>query len=135
VHLANEVLGALLLIYIEVLVVVAVSLVFSSFSTPFLSGALAFGVFLVGRFADKLRTMVLAEKPEDLGGPLETMQTLVRGVAEIVPDLSRFNATSWVVYDARIPDGYLFSASAYGLTYAALCMVVAVVLFMRRDFV
>lgn len=134
-HLAWEVQGALLLIYIEVLIVIAVALVFSSFSTPFLSGALAFGVFLVGRFADRLRTLKLVQRPEDVGGPLEDVQAFVRGVAEVVPDLSRFNATPYVVYDAHIPGEYLWHASVYGLTYAGLCLLLAMALFMRRDFV
>ncbi|MCB9526549.1 MAG: ABC transporter permease, partial [Myxococcales bacterium] len=42
--LSTEVLQALFLIYIEVLIIIALAMVFSSFSTPFLSGGLTFGV-------------------------------------------------------------------------------------------
>jgi ABC-type transport system involved in multi-copper enzyme maturation permease subunit len=132
--LSLEMLQALFLVYIEVLVVIAVALVFSSFSTPFLSGALTFGVFIIGRFADTLATLKLgtAKDPDPL---LERIETLVHGVAYIVPDLSRYNTTPYVVYESAIEWGYVGHATLYGLTYATICLVLASALFSRRDFV
>lgn len=135
VYLAPEVRAALYLIYVEVLVVVAVALVFSSFSTPFLSGALAFGVFLVGRFADRLREIKIGEPGADGERPFPIAESFVHAIAEIVPDLSRFNTTPYVVYEAQLPTAYLWQCTVYGLTYAALCLLLATLLFQRRDFI
>ena len=55
----------------EVLVVSAVALLFSSFSTPFLTGAFTFGVWLVGRAAHDMvamKTRVLSEGVKRLLG-------------------------------------------------------------------
>jgi ABC-type transport system involved in multi-copper enzyme maturation permease subunit len=48
------VLGASALALLEVAIVAAVATLFSSFSTPFLSSLLTFGVFIVGRQSDAL---------------------------------------------------------------------------------
>src|SRR5262249_6864885 len=51
------VLASLALIFGELLVLTAVALLFSSFSTPFLTGLFSLGVWLAGRSADDLVTM------------------------------------------------------------------------------
>lgn len=133
--LSTEVLQALFLIYIEVLIIIALAMVFSSFSTPFLSGGLTFGVFLLGRFADSLAQLSLnkADAPPDPA--LTQLEDLIHGLAQVVPDLTRYNTTPYVVYESAIEWSYVGWATAYGLTYAALSLALAAVLFQRRDFV
>ena len=45
----------LVLIFVELMIVTAIALFFSTFSTPMLSAALTFGLFVVGHFSDDLR--------------------------------------------------------------------------------
>ncbi len=130
----REMIHAMWLVYMEVLVVIAVALLFSSFSTPFLSGLLAFGIFATGRFADRLATLQLGDtKTPDPA--LERIAAVVRGLARVLPDLSLYNATEYVVHGRPLPDGFLLDASLYGLTYAGLALLLAAALFSRRDFV
>jgi hypothetical protein len=131
-----EMVQALWLIFIEILVVTAVALFFSAFSTPFLSGLLTLGIFAVGRFVDRL--VELRFKPERGEAPdpvLEQIAALVRGVANVAPDLSLYNTTPYVVYDKAIDWGYVVQASLYGCTYAGITLLLAAVMFHRRDFV
>ncbi len=125
---------AVALIYVEVLVVVAIAMVFSSFSTPFLSGLLTFGVFVVGRFADRLAQDNVLAPAKEMTDQLRQLETIIQTVAAVVPDLSRYNTTKYVVYDAAIPNVYVWHAAVYGFTYAAICLLLASFLFSRRDF-
>lgn len=126
---------AIWLIFVEVMVVGAIALLFSSFSTPFLSGMLTVGVFVVGRFADRLSSMALRADPGQSQEALDFVSTFAHGVAWVAPDLSLYNVTPHVVYDSVLPAGYLLNATAAGLIYAALALLLAAVLFHRRDFV
>ena len=127
-------LQAIWLLYIEVLVVLSVALVFSSFSTPFLSGLMTLGVFLVGRFVDVLGSLELG-RPEERTEVTELVSAAVRWITRIVPDLSIYNVTPQVVYERPMGFEFVFEASIAGLTYASLAFIVAALLFGRRDFV
>src|SRR5262245_9613437 len=48
-------LKAVLLILVELMIVTAIALLFSTFSTPMLSAAFTFGLFIVGHFSNDLR--------------------------------------------------------------------------------
>ncbi len=126
---------ALWLVYVEVLVVTSVALFFSSFSTPFLSGMLTFGVFVVGRFSGQLLRPDLFAGVKESAESMRGVESVVHAIAWVSPKLSQFNVTPQVVYDAELPWGYLFDATAQGFWYAAIMLLLASVLFRIRDFV
>jgi Cu-processing system permease protein len=134
VTMPKEMLQALFLVYVEVMVVTAVALVFSSFSSPFLSGFLTFGVFLLGRFADRLAALSL-QQPGEVDPVLERVEVLVHSVAKVVPDLTLYNLTPYVVYHHPVSWSYLAQSTLYGATYAAIALIIASYMFSRRDFV
>lgn len=129
-----EMVQALWLLYVEVLVVTAIAMVFSSFSTPFLSGILTIGTFVVGRFVDQLLTMQLVKEGDETAFT-DGLTEVLRWTAQVAPDLTQFNSTPYVVYEMGIEWSLVGSATAYGFTYAAICLVLAAVLFSFRDFV
>lgn len=133
-HFGVEMVQAVWLAFMEVLVMVAVALLFSSFSTPFLSGLLTFGVFAVGRFVDRLATLKLGD-PSERTQTHEQISAVIRGVAKVWPDLSLYNVTPNVVHGAPVTWGFVGSATLYGLTYAAVILLFACVVFQRRDFI
>jgi ABC-type transport system involved in multi-copper enzyme maturation permease subunit len=126
---------AVWLIYVEVLVVSAVALLFSSFSTPFLSGLLTLGLFAVGRFADRLAEVKLTAGPGEDQATLDVASAAARGLSWLAPDLSLYNVTPYVVYDTVLPEGFVFHATTSGVLYALLALAVAALLFSRRDFI
>src|SRR5262249_12556883 len=75
------ILKAVVLLFVEVIVVTAVALLFSSFSTPFLSAFFTLGIFVVGRSTPEIQT--LADKLGPAGAAL-------RVLAALVPDLHLF---------------------------------------------
>ena len=139
--LPSSMLQALLLIYVETQIVTAVALLFSSFSSPMLSGLLTFGVFVIGRFSDRLSTFKL-EPAKTIGDAvavaddsMQGVESIVHFVADICPDLTIYNTTPYVVYEQSIPWAYMGQSTVYGLSYIAVTLALAAIMFSRRDFV
>lgn len=125
----------MVLILLEVMVVTAVAVLFSSFSTPFLSGLFAVGVFLLGRsVADIRRVGAKANSP--------ALAIVLQGISHMVPDLRFFYATGSesagraISVHGAFPDwSYVGVAAGYGALWIGFLLLVAAVLFSRRDFI
>ncbi len=127
----GAILAALLLTFGEVLVLSAVALLFSSFSTPFLTGALSFGVWLVGRSADEMATMRSEAISESIKGMLRVLSRVVPNFHLFVP--GRHVLTGEVAVEGGL-GVYLGTTMAYALVYAAILLIAAAIVFRRRDF-
>ena len=124
-----------LLILLEVVVITAVAVLFSAFSTPFLSGAFTLGIFLLGRSVPDIRRVADAM---DSG----VGSTVLSTIARIVPNLRYFYVTGTDVEGQRVSVNgvfvdwsYLGLGASYALLYVTLVLLVAMGLFSRRDFV
>ena len=122
-----KMLVAIFLIFVELMLITAVALFFSTFSTPLLSAALTFGLYVVGHFNADLRNFeqVVESRPA---------AWLARGLYHLLPDLSAFDIKTHVVHGLAVPLGYVAAQTAYGLSYIAMLLIVAIVIFSRRDF-
>jgi ABC-type transport system involved in multi-copper enzyme maturation permease subunit len=120
-------LKAIALIFVELSIVTAIALFFSTFSTPILSAALTFAMFVAGRFSEDLRNF-----DEVVESPLAA--TLAQWIYWLLPNLAPFDVRSEVVYGQPVPLGYLALTAAYGLFYIAALLVAASIIFSRRDF-
>jgi ABC-type transport system involved in multi-copper enzyme maturation permease subunit len=132
---SGSVLRAILLLFGEVVVVTAIAVMFSSFSTPFLSGMLTFGLWIIGHFTPEARELIA--KLAD-GASRFVLNALLR----IVPDLHLFYVSGSMVagrnvtvHGEYVDWSYVASASAYGALYAGCALALAMLLFSRRDFV
>lgn len=108
----------------EVLVVAGVAMFFSSFSTPFLTGALTLGVWLVGRSADELATIKSRALPIEL-------RVLMHGLSRVVPNLNLFVPQRRVLEAGAL--GYLGTSLGYAVLYATVLVALGVLVFRRRD--
>ena len=120
-------LTAIGLILIELLLVTAIALFFSTFSTPMLSAALTFGLFIVGHFSTDLRNFnqVLDSPPA---------AAVARGLYWVLPNLGQFDVKAQVVHGQAVPIGYVALTSGYAALYTAMLLTIAVYVFSRRDF-
>jgi ABC-type transport system involved in multi-copper enzyme maturation permease subunit len=120
-------LKAIGLILVELLLITAIALFFSTFSTPILSAAFTFGVFIVGHFSADLRNFdQVVDSP--------TAASLARGLYWVLPNLAQFDIKSQVVHGDRVPIGYLLVASGYAVLYIGMLLSIAMYVFSRRDF-
>ncbi len=120
-------LKAIALIFVELMLVTAIALFFSTFSSPILSAALTFGLFLTGQFNADLKNF-------DRVVDSQAAAWLARGLYHVLPDLSAFDVKTEVVHGLPVTAGYLASTAAYGLVYIAALLLAATFIFSRRDF-
>ena len=121
-------LVAVACLFLELVLITAVAILFSSFSTPILSSLFALGFYLIGHLAWGLELILKKMQP----GP---GRSLVRALFMILPDLENFNFRTEVVHNLPIPPRIYLYSTAYGLFYAAFLLGLAVWVFRKRDFI
>jgi ABC-type transport system involved in multi-copper enzyme maturation permease subunit len=121
-------LVAVVYIFLELVLITAVAILFSSFSTPILSSLFALGFYLIGHLSWGLDLILKKMRPG-------TGRSLVRALFMILPDLENFNFKTEVVHGLPIPPGIFLSAFFYGVCYTAFILGLAVLVFRRRDFI
>ena len=121
-------LVAVAYIFIELVLITAVAILFSSFSTPILSSLFALAFYLIGHLSWGLELII--KKMEAGAG-----KVLVQGLYMILPDLENFNFRTEVVHGLPIPPGIYLSSFLYGVCYTAFILGLAVLIFRRRDFI
>lgn len=115
------------MIFLELLVIVAVAVMFSTFTTPTLSASFTLATYVIGHLTADLR--VLGAKIQN-----DLATWLLDGLYYTLPNLEYFNVKGQAVHEMPIPWPYLVSAAAYGLLYSAVMLALACVIFQRRDF-
>ena len=120
-------LKAIALIMMELMLVTAIALFFSTFSSPFLSAMMTLAVWVIGHFNADLR-----DYGATISSPLAA--SLARGVYYVVPNFAAFDVKLQVVHAQAVPLRYMALTSAYGLTYVAFVLLGAVIIFSKRDF-
>jgi ABC-type transport system involved in multi-copper enzyme maturation permease subunit len=120
-------LTAVGLILLELSLVTAVALFFSTFSTPYLSAVLTFGLWVIGTFNEDLRNFEAVVASREAAW-------LTRGLYYVLPNFGGFDVKAQVVHGLAVPWPYVATMSAYGVVYIALLLVASIVIFARRDF-
>ena len=120
-------LKAIGLILVELMLVTSIALFFSTFSSPMLSAACTFGLFIVGHFSGDLRNF---QDVVDSPGAAR----LARGLYWVLPNLSPFDIKAQVVHGQPIAMGYLAMTIGYGALYTAMLLSISMYVFSRRDF-
>jgi ABC-type transport system involved in multi-copper enzyme maturation permease subunit len=120
-------LQAVLLIFVELMLVTAVALFFSTFSSPLLSAAFTFAFYIVGHFSSDLRNFQqVVDSP--------AAARIARGLYWVLPNLAQFDIKSDIVHGVAVPAGYMAITIAYAAVYIALLLAIAMLVFSRRDF-
>ncbi|MFQ5694866.1 MAG: ABC transporter permease [Terriglobia bacterium] len=118
---------ALYFIYLQLLLATALALLFSSFSSPVLSAAYTFGLFLIGSFASDLR-----ELSEWVDIPW-WLESVVRAVYYVVPNFRNFNVITETAHGHAVPAALVWGNSAYAVLYTTLVLAVSIVIFQNRN--
>ncbi len=123
-----NILLAILYIFFELCLMTAVALVFSTFSTPILASLYSLAFYLIGHLSWSLELLI--KKVKSGGG-----QAILKVLYVILPDLENFNFKTEVVHQLPIPTKLLGVSFAYGLVYTAFLLLLAILIFRRRDFI
>jgi len=115
------------LIIVETLLVMAMALFFSTFSSSILSATMALGLYVIGHLTTDLKS--IAEKSHS-----QLTEAVLTAVYYVCPNLEMLNIKGQGASGVLMEMGYQATATAYGLLYAGLLLTGACLIFQRRDF-
>ena len=133
VPLHIELLKAIVLVLGELSIIGAVAVLFSSFSTPILSGIFTFGIFILGRHVGFIETLLTSSKGLFVTAP--ALRPLGKAVGYVFPDLSLFDITREILLEVEVPWAYVAHSLGYALCYVLVIVSLAALVFSKRDFV
>jgi len=125
--LAGRIWPAILLIYFELLIITAVALVFSSFSSPALSALLTFFIFVIGHLSADLKALAATST-----GALT--RWLFGALYYLLPNLSNYSVITPTAHGLTPPLGTTIVSGLYAVVYVALLLALASLIFGRRNF-
>jgi ABC-type transport system involved in multi-copper enzyme maturation permease subunit len=117
--------AALYFIILQFVILVALALLFSSFSTPLLSAVFTFALFVIGTFAQELREFAAMTSG--------ATKFLAAGFAYIVPNFASLNVISSVAHGQPVATDLIVYNTLYALVYAATALSAAVIIFENRN--
>lgn len=126
VPITSLVFKSLALIFLELMVITAVAVLFSTFTSATLSAIFTLAVYVIGHLSGDLKEF--AKKLD------EVSQIIVNAIYYTLPNLERFNLKGHVIHHLDFGMADMALTLAYGLTYAAFLLLLASVIFQRRDF-
>lgn len=121
-----ELFKAIVPIWFELELILAVALMFSTFASPFLSGLLTLSIFIIGHLTQDLR--VLVEHTDD-----KFLKNLSDVLYYSMPNLEKLNFKAAVVHGLVVAPDRLAWALLYAASYTSAIMVLAVLIFRSRD--
>jgi Cu-processing system permease protein len=115
-------LSALAMLGVQFLVVAAVAVLFSSFTTPTLAAIFSLAIALAGHMSNDLRTLWQGSG-----------SAVGRALWYLLPNLSALSLNEQVIYRTP-PEGSAWAACLYAALYGATALALAALAFERRDF-
>lgn len=110
----------------EILIVIALALMFSAFSSPSLSALFTILLFVTGRFSGDIRVFV-QHYPESV------MRPFLEAIYSIIPHLSYFNVRFSAVHSLHITFDQMLYPTLYGVVYCGIILFIAALAFQGRD--
>lgn len=114
------------LLYFELLIITALSIVFSSFSTPILSSIFTVTIYLVGQIL-----WTFNEFKTRLHEPFS--RWIATALYYLLPNLDKFNIKNEVVMQTAISADRVVAAMLYGVIYICALLTLAVAIFRSRE--
>lgn len=122
-----QVLPGLLLIFLEVAILAAISVVISTRLPMVVNFSIMFSIFVIGHLTPVL-VKSSVERQE-----LEFVSFVARLFATVIPTLDTFNMSASIATGNDVPLHYVGTAAIYGVAYCVAAILLAFILFEDRD--
>lgn len=119
------ILVAVYFILLQFMIVTAVALLFSAFSTPIESAVLTFAVFVIGSFSEDLRGFA------DIATGVSHYVTIA--MSYVIPNFSALNVIASVSHGNPVSGQLILMNSLYALAYAGTAICAASLIFQNRN--
>lgn len=120
--------GLLIAVYfiiLQLMIMIGITLLFSSFSSPIFSAIFAFAMFVIGTFAEDLRNFAALAHG--------VTRWLATAAAYAVPNFASLNVISQVGHEQPIGGHLVLFNTLYAVLYSAAATSAAVLIFERRN--
>lgn len=122
----TELLWAIYFVFFQLLLATALALFFSCFSSPVLSAAFTFALFIIGNFAADMK-----ELSELLKTPW--LENITIAAYYCAPNFSNFNVATSVAHGHPVPWTLVWTNTAYGIVYIGLVLLLSILVFQNRN--
>jgi len=121
------VLAAVVMIYVQLLAIMAVTIFFSTLGSAILASVLGICVFIAGQLSQNVLSLTRLGK-----NPLTELLSWV--IYVIVPNLSAVDVKAGVVGEQTLAWGQIGLWTAYLLAYVVVVLALAALVFRRKEF-
>lgn len=118
---------AIVFTYLEFLIIIALSLVFSSFSTPIMTVLFVLLTFIIGRFSSDIKLFSEIVKDSFAGNVTEI-------IYRIIPHLDVYNLRAQAVYGGEINTTLIANTILYTIIYCAALLILSIIVFEKKEF-
>ncbi|MCK5057468.1 MAG: ABC transporter permease subunit [Candidatus Aminicenantes bacterium] len=122
-----KVLLYFILLYFELLIISAISILFSSFSTPILSSIFTISLYLIGHLS-----WTFNEFKYNLTETFE--KVVVYSLYYIIPNLEKLNIKNDIVLKIPIESDVFIGSIIYAVCYIAAVLILAALIFNKKEF-
>ncbi len=121
-------LQAIFLTYIELILLIALAIFFSTIAPPTMSAIYTLCVYIIGHFSrDLLNFGKMSENP--------VFTDITKAIYYIVPDLEKLNLKNLVTYNSQLLTPDIFTSGLiYGFLYTIILIIVSVLSFEFKEF-
>jgi ABC-type transport system involved in multi-copper enzyme maturation permease subunit len=117
---------AIFLIYVELMIITAIAMLFSSFSSPALSSLLTFFLFVIGHFSSDLKML----SQTMAGAPA---RWLFAGLYYLLPNLASYNLIVVASHGLSPSPRLILLAVVYGMFYVVVLLTATTLIFTGRN--
>jgi ABC-type transport system involved in multi-copper enzyme maturation permease subunit len=119
-------LVAVFFIWLKLLLVVALALLFSCYSTPLLAILYTSAFYVAGMFVEEMRTFHSSTINPALAGVL-------RAISYLLPNFENFDVLAAAAHGRAVPGTLIAQNTGYAGLYSAVVLLIAVAVFSRRN--
>ena len=117
---------AILLIYVELMILTGVAMMFSAFSSPALSALLTFFIFVIGHFSADLKML-----SQSTGNA--PARWLLAALYYGLPNLANYNFITLAAHGQSPAPRIMLLEISYALVYVAVLLAATILIFSRRN--
>ncbi len=120
------IVAAIYFILLQLMMMTALAMLFSTYSSPLMSSIFAFATFAIGTFSEDLHNFAATAT-----GMAKVVMT---AVAYLVPNFSSLNVISQVAHGIPVDPALIIHNTIYAVTYTAVALLCAAAIFENRNF-
>lgn len=125
--LAITIWPAILLIYVELMILTGVAMLFSAFSSPALSALLTFFIFIIGHFSSDLKSLATS-----MG--TAPARWFFGALYYLLPNLNNFSYITPAAHGLKPPVALALTSIVYAVVYIAIVLAASTLVLNRRNF-